>query len=247
MSREARKVSSSGFYHVMFRGINHQHLFEEDRDYISFLQTLQRLKSEMMFEIHAYCLMSNHVHILIRENDVGAISLIMKRLLIKYAMYFNRKYHRSGALISNRYKSVPIEVDKYFAPLIRYIHQNPIKAGVVANLSVYRYSSYLEYLRGGQLTDTELALEMIGKEDWESFHQSFDEGSFEVSDKTNISDEEIRHKILKSTEGREPYEIGSWSKVERDIILRQLREKAGLSIRQIERATGISRGIVTNC
>ena len=81
MGREARKFSSSRFYHVVFRGINHQHLFEEDRDYINFIQTLQQLKSEMMFEIHAYCLMSNHVHMLMRENDVGDISLIMKILL----------------------------------------------------------------------------------------------------------------------------------------------------------------------
>ena len=247
MGREARKFSSSGFYHVIFRGINHQHLFEEDRDYINFLQAVQQLKSEMMFEIHAYCLMSNHVHMLMRENDVGDISLIMKRLLIKYAMYFNRKYHRSGALISNRYKSASIEVDEYFVPLIRYIHQNPIKAGLVANLTDYQYSSYLEYIRGGQLTDTKLALEMIGKNDWERFHQSFEEESFELFDKIKISNEGINHEILRFTGGREPYEIGSWSKVERDNILRQLREKAGLSIRQIERATGISRGIIAKC
>jgi len=247
MSREARELSSSGFYHVIFRGINHQHLFEEDRDYMNFLQTLLRLKVEMMFEIHAYCLMSNHVHILMRENDVGAISLIMKRLLIKYAMYFNRKYHRSGALISNRYKSTPILVDKYFVPLIRYIHQNPIKAGLVVNLEAYQYSSYLEYLQGGQLTDTKFALEIIGKENWGSFHRYFAEESFEVSDKTSISDEEIRHKILKCTGGQEPHEIGSWSRVDRDKMLNQLREKEGLSIRQIERATGIARGIVSKC
>ena len=118
---------------------------------------------------------------------------------------------------------------------------------MVANLIDYQYSSYLEYIRGGQLADTKLALEMIGKNDWERFHQSFEEESFELFDKIKISNEGINHEILRFTGGREPYEIGSWSKVERDNILRQLREKAGLSIRQIERATGISRGIIAKC
>ncbi|MBP2629003.1 MAG: Transposase like protein [Firmicutes bacterium] len=247
MGRQARKLSSSGFYHVMFRGINHQHLFEEDRDYKEFLQSLQKLKDEMLFEIHAYCLMSNHVHLLMRENHPGDISQIMRRLLIKYVMYFNQKYYRSGALISNRYKSTTVEVDKYFVPLIRYIHQNPVKAGLAENLEVYQYSSYLEYLYGGNLIDTKMALEIIGKDQWKSFHQILEEGNFDIPDKTNISEAEIRKKIMQSTKGIEPHVIGSWPKMDRDAILKQLREKEGLSIRQIERATGISRGIVAKC
>ena len=125
MGRQARQLSSTGFYHVILRGINRQHIFEEACDYTYFLQTLRDLKVDLAFELHAYCLMSNHVHLLFREKQLGDISLIMKRLLTKYAMYFNRKYQRSGALIASRYKSVPVEVDEYFIPLQRYIHQNP--------------------------------------------------------------------------------------------------------------------------
>ncbi len=80
MSRQARQLSGTGFYHVIFRGINHQHLFEEESDFMQFLDGLQQIKVEMAFEIHAYCLMSNHVQILIKENQRGDISLIMKRL-----------------------------------------------------------------------------------------------------------------------------------------------------------------------
>jgi len=246
MSRQARQLSGTGFYHVIFRGINYQHLFEEESDFMQFLDGLQQIKVEMAFEIHAYCLMSNHVHMLIRENQRGDISLIMKRLLTKYAMYFNRKYQRNGALISSRYKSVPVGVDEYFIPLLRYIHHNPVKAGMVAKMEEYRHSSYRDYLNGGNFTDTSFSLAMVGRDEWIRLHNIFQEENFEVSGKIPMSDEQIRRKIHLLINGREPYEIASWPKSERDTVIRQLKEE-GLSIRQIERATGISRGIVAKC
>lgn len=165
MGRQARQLSSSGFYHVTFRGVNHQHIFEEESDYTYFLKALGDLKIDLAFEVHAYCLMSNHVHLLLRERQSGDISLIMKRLLTKYAMYFNRKYQRSGALIAGRYKSAPVEVDEYFIPLQCYIHQNPLKAGLVNKLEEYPFSSYREYLFGRELADTAFSLELLGRDE----------------------------------------------------------------------------------
>jgi len=244
MARQARGLSATGFYHVVFRGINRQHLFEDESDFLYFLESLQRLKTEMAFELHAYCLMSNHVHLLIKESKMGDISLVMKRLLTKYAMYFNRKYERNGALIASRYKSQPVEVDEYFIPLIRYIHQNPIKAGIVVKLEEYRFSSYRDYEHGGTLTDTAFSLGLLGRDEWLRLHQINTNDHFDVSGRVNPSEEEIHRKILRCTEGSEPHEIAAWSKAERDTLLRQLKEKEGLSIRQIERATGISRGVI---
>ncbi|MBP2660277.1 MAG: Transposase like protein, partial [Firmicutes bacterium] len=80
MARQARGLSATGFYHIVFRGINRQHLFEDEIDFLYFLESLQRLKTETAFELHAYCLMSNHVHLLIKESKMGDISLVMKRL-----------------------------------------------------------------------------------------------------------------------------------------------------------------------
>lgn len=243
MGRQARQLSNSGFYHILLRGINHQHIFEDENDFIYFLKGFHSLKVDLAFEVHAYCLMSNHVHLLLREKQAGDISLIMKRLLTKYAMYFNRKYQRNGALIANRYKSVPVEVDEYFIPLLRYIHQNPLKAGLVDELEAYPFSSYREYLSGGELTDTAFAFELIGREEWIGLHQVLKEDDFDISGKLSINDGEIRRRIMNFTNGREPHEIGSWTKAERDFMLRELKQ-TGLSIRQIERATGISRGVV---
>ncbi|WP_028972221.1 transposase, partial [Sporomusa ovata] len=171
MGRKARKMSTTGYYHVVFRGINRQHLFEEESDFLYFIESLKQLKAEMLFELHAYCLMSNHVHLLMREKQIGDISVIMKRLLTKYVMYFNRKYERSGALIASRYKSVPVEIDEYFVPLMCYIHQNPIRAGIVKKPEEYRFSSYNDYVQGGNLTDTSFSLKMLGRDEWLRLHQ----------------------------------------------------------------------------
>ncbi|CQR72303.1 Transposase IS200 like protein [Sporomusa ovata DSM 2662] len=247
MGRKARKMSTTGYYHVVFRGINRQHLFEEESDFLYFIESLKQLKAEMLFELHAYCLMSNHVHLLMREKQIGDISVIMKRLLTKYVMYFNRKYERSGALIASRYKSVPVEIDEYFVPLMCYIHQNPIRAGIVKKPEEYRFSSYNDYVQGGNLTDTSFSLKMLGRDEWLRLHQIIRNDDFDVSGKKNLSEEEIRRRILQCTEGREPHEVAAWPKPERDALLRRLKEKECLSIRQIERATGISRGVVAKC
>ena len=129
MGRASRSYSQSGVYHILFRGVNQQSIFEEKADYDKLKETILIVKEEMGFEIYAYCFMSNHVHIVLKEKTDKDISLIMKRILTKYARWYNLKYGRSGALIANRYKSVPVEIDEYFLQLIRYIHQNPIKAG----------------------------------------------------------------------------------------------------------------------
>ena len=247
MGRQARKMSTTGYYHVVFRGINRQHLFEEESDFLYFIESFKQLKAEMLFELHAYCLMSNHVHLLMREKQIGDISVIMKRVLTKYVMYFNRKYERSGALIASRYKSVPVEIDEYFVPLMCYIHQNPIRAGIVKKPEEYRFSSYNDYVQGGNLTDTSFSLKMLGRDEWLRLHQIIRNDDFDVSGKKNLSEEEIRRRILQCTEGREPHEVAAWPKPERDALLRRLKEKECLSIRQIERATGISRGVVAKC
>ncbi len=243
MPREARKLSESGFYHVIYRGINHQNIFEEEQDFEYMLEILNKLKQEIKFEVHAYCLMTNHVHLLLKENQPGDISTIMKRLLIKYVMKFNRKYQRSGALIGSRYKSKAVEVDEYFIPLIVYIHQNPMRAGIAEKLENYKYSSYCEYVGKRKIVNINLSLDMLGKEEWVNVHQRVVENKFEAEGRKKLSEEEIRQKILKTTNNIAPQTIGAMDKEERDTILNQLR-KVGLSIRELERATGISRGII---
>ena len=242
MARLARQISESGLYHIVFRGVNKQSIFEEDADYINLKMILSELKTEMKFEIYVYCFMSNHVHILLKEQNAGDISLIMKRMLTKYARWYNIKYKRSGALIANRYKSKPVDVDEYFLSVARYIHQNPIKAGVVEHIGDYRWSSYNEYaidVKG--LADKEFILGMMDCEEFVSFHKTEEKSIFIVDDKVKITDDEIRRNIIKIY-GIEPKEICKMERNHRNEILRQMKSK--YSIRQIERITGISRGVI---
>lgn len=141
MVRMARRLSITGIYHVILRGVNRYAIFEEEKDYKKMLQILVDLQEDIQFDIFAYCLLSNHAHLIIKETQPGEISLIMKRVLTRYAGWFNRKYDRCGILISNRFNSVPVETEKYLITLIRYIHQNPVKAGI-SSIDDYKWSSF---------------------------------------------------------------------------------------------------------
>jgi len=163
MSRQKREKSSTGFYHVMVRGINKNDLFLEDDDKKYFLQVLTDKKEECNFLLPAYCLMDNHVHLLIKEQTIE-LPDIMKRVNVSYAGYFNRKYDRVGPLFQGRYRSEDIEDEKYFLAVARYIHQNPMKAGMVSAPESYKWSSYRDYIninRQNTLADTEMVLEMF--------------------------------------------------------------------------------------
>ena len=246
MSRKARQYSQTGLYHIVYRGINRQNIFEEDSDYIKKINIISELKQEMQFEIYAYCLMTNHVHLLLKENNIGDISLIMKRLLVRYVGWFNKKYERNGALVANRYKSQPLETDEYLLSVVRYIHQNPLKANLVQVLSDYKWSSYLEYLNKSELTNTRFILLMFNNnsEDFKKFHEVEEKEIHEVNDRISKSEEYIRKRIIKITGHKQPHEIGLLPRDKRNKIILQLKESEGFSIRQIERATGISRGII---
>ena len=247
MPRQARKFSNTGYYHVVSRGADHQNLFHDNEDFQCMLDALLKLKQIMGFEIQAYCLMSNSMHLVIKEKKSCDISSIMKRLMTKYAIYFNRKYHRCGSLVTSRYKSTPVKIDEHFLPLLCYIHQRPIKARLVAKLEDYPYSSFQEYIYGGNLADTAFAIVLAGRHEWLRLHEQECEEEFDTFGKQTLSDEEIRRKIKFCTGGREPEEIQEWPKDVRNAMLKQLREEEDLSIRQIERLTGISRGVIAKC
>ena len=140
MPRNARLHSQSSIYHVMLRGINKQQIFydEDDRDY--FLETLKRYKHISDFKLYAYCLMGNHVHLLIGEGK-ERLSGIFKRIGSSFVYRYNLKYERSGHLFQDRFKSEPVESDRYFMTVLRYILQNPVAAGLCSTPSEYQYSS----------------------------------------------------------------------------------------------------------
>ncbi len=242
MSRPIREISNTGVYHIIFRGINKQRIFEEDVDYEKLMDILFKLKNEMKFEIYAYCFMSNHVHLVFKENETGAVSLVMRRLLTKYVMYYNRKYDRSGGLLENRYKSKVVDIDEYFLELLRYIHKNPVKAGLVQNPEEYEWSSYNEYISETDgLVDKDMVLGMMNKSQFKEFHEQESEETFNIENTKKMNDDELRRYILKKY-GVEPKNLAALGKSGRDEILKKLKKKA--TVDRIERVTGISKWII---
>jgi putative transposase len=160
MARRPRKISGSGLYHVMLRGINKQTIFEADDDKYQLLSTLKRFVDAKKFILYGYCLMDNHVHLLIQELE-DDISTAIKRISSSYVLWYNKKYERCGHLFQERFKSEAVETDSYFMIALRYIHQNPIEARICKVLLDYKWTSYREYIKEPIIIDSELCLNLF--------------------------------------------------------------------------------------
>lgn len=133
MPRRARLDATGAIHHVIVRGIDHRRIFDDDGDRRNFVSRMAKVAVETDTAIYAWALLPNHAHILLRSGPLG-ISKYMRRLLTGHAVYYNRRHERQGYLFQNRYKSILCEEEVYFKELIRYVHLNPLRAGIVDNL-----------------------------------------------------------------------------------------------------------------
>ncbi|MBR4776073.1 MAG: transposase [Lachnospiraceae bacterium] len=152
MPRAKRIWYPGATYHVMSRGNRKISIFQEDGDYMYFLKCLGTVKERYPFDLHAICLMTNHFHMLLTTGS-DELWKIMQKLLSIYAEKYNHKYDFSGQLFEGRYTSKIIEDEYYFMEVSRYIHLNPVKAGMVMAPADYEYSSYASYMGAGKDLD----------------------------------------------------------------------------------------------
>ena len=129
MTRQIREFSNSNVYHIIIKGNNDSVIFYDDMDRNVFLDRIKLTKDEFKYKVYAYCLMSNHVHLVI-EVPNEHLSKAIQSLTIRYVNYFNKKYDRKGPFVQNRFKSKNIENQRYFLEVCRYVHRNPEKAGI---------------------------------------------------------------------------------------------------------------------
>ena len=249
MPRTARKKSNSGIYHIMLRGINRQIIFEDDEDRVKFIDTLKHYKQKCGFNIFAYCLMDNHVHLIIKVNN-DSLESIMKRIGVSYVYWYNWKYKRSGHLFQDRYKSEVIEEDSYLLSVVRYIHQNSIKANITPVIGEYPWSSYGEYIEHPRKVDTAFVLEIFSqdiekaKEIFVDFMDEQGANFFEIKNKLRLTDEEAKQIVKQVLGNIETSELQTMEKTKRDGYLKQLKASEGVSIRQIARISGLTFNIV---
>ena len=260
MPRQPRKSSGTGIYHVMMRCINHQTIFEDEEDNYQFINTLDRMRVRYDDEgnpsgsnctYYAYCLMGNHFHLLIRERE-ESVGETIKRIASSYVYYYNRKYGRDGHLFKERFKSEPVNDMAYFTVLLRYIHQNPVKAGIVENVKDYEFSSWGEY--DGtvepvfQICDTQTVLNRIPYkelEEWVNDPLDDDVQCLEIEKKvfSKPSDDQVWLMIKEQTGATSSTTFQQLADEIKRSILKQLKD-SGASHRQLERLTGVGRGLI---
>ena len=255
MPRKARIKSRTGIYHIIFRGANRQEIFHDDKDCFQLLQTLEKYSTLYKMKIYAWCLMSNHVHLLIKEGNED-ISQTIKRIAVSFVKYYHFKYNTTGHLFEDRFKSENVETVDYLLTVVRYIHQNPLKARIVTSVDKWQWSSCRQYyqLRSvARFVDCDLIVNMFGEdrtiaiEQFKIFNERVnDDSCLENMDEARrrLTDDEARLVIKEIIGMIEIAQVKSLPKERRDPILRSVKCIDGLSQRQVARIFGVSQTLI---
>jgi REP element-mobilizing transposase RayT len=251
MPRKPRILSSTGIYHVILRSVNQHIIFEEIPDYHMFLYALSDCKMRYEIEIYAYCLMDNHIHILLKSAP-DKLASFFQSLGTKFVRWYNIKYSRSGHLFQERFHSTVIETDRAFLAAIAYIHNNPVKANICRYPSEYEWSSCRAYYGAkNALINLLPAFAIAGSK--ASLHRFFAKES-ECSDNGLFTDDHRQSKhfftdekaleIFKATTNlSSTSDVDSLERVKRNSFVRKLRAK-GLTVKQVSRLMDISETTV---
>jgi len=148
MPRSARILIRNACYHIIARGNQKQEVFFEAADYKAYLRLLKKYKIKYRIKLYCYCLMNNHVHMLVEPEEPHCISAAMQGLSQSYSIWFNAKYNKVGHLWQDRFKSMIIQKDEYFLTCMNYIEANPVRGNILANPLDYPWSSHKERIFG---------------------------------------------------------------------------------------------------
>lgn len=260
MPRQARIYSETGIYHIMMRGNEKKKIFLDDEDRLRFIHILFEKANEEESEIYAYCLMDNHVHLLLHKKGTD-LARLMKRINVSFVYYFNKKYKRVGHLFQDRFKSEIIDNEDYLLSAIRYIHNNPVKAGIVISPEKFWWSSYYDYVnikkRNGliiskilNIFSEDIAVAVKQFKDFSVLDSDIKFIDFieKANDEIRFEQESNAKKTLVSILAYKGMSIEDLSVKNnynlRNEIIINLKEEFELSIRQMSAITNISRGTV---
>lgn len=260
MARLSRSVSDSGVYHVILRGVNKQDIFENEKDYLKFLNLMERVVFPVdetgrpippLLVIYAYCMMPNHVHLLVREQKCR-VSDAIKSVSGTYAGYFNKKYGHVGHLFQDRFRSKVVHDWEYFLTLMQYIHQNPVAGGLVREVEHYRWSSWREYdpemycdvpMCATKSVYTKISFDALKELVNTPLPKTKRVLDYDSDTGRRVSDDRLREFIRAEFGITEIATIQHLDKARRDEIIVKLLEFCG-NVMQISRVTGISRGVI---
>lgn len=233
----------------MLRGSNRQTIFENDEDKYRFILTLKEYVEANKYNLYGYCLMDNHVHLLLQELE-DDISKAIKRISASYVFWYNKKYDRCGHLFQERFKSEIVEGDNYLRTVLRYIHQNPVKANLCKSVVDYEWTSYSEYVTKPVFIKTDFCLDLFSLDRTEAtelftkhMNEINEDNCLEYDEFYRLTDAEVRDRIY-AMGVRSISELQQYDKEKRNEILRMLKGINGVSIRQLSRITGVSKSLI---
>ena len=254
MPRSTRKMSNTKTYHIIIRGNDKQDIFFDKQDYNKFIKEIKRTKEKYHYQLYAYCLMTNHVHLIVYDKD-NNLSKAMQSLILSYSIYFGKKYEKVGHLVQGRFLSKNVESRKYLIQLCRYIHQNPVKAKI-AKVNEYKWSSYQEYINfSDKIIEYKKILSLFGNNNQEAiknfitFHNIKNDDlsgkeKIEYEMVSKLTDQEVKERIEKILKIDNITKIKKYNLAIRNEKIRELRKLEKTSMAQIARVLGISKRIV---
>ena len=210
MARRPRVFAPGLLYHVIVRGNQRRKTFRSDDDYQAYLDRLEKYRAQCRVRIYAYCLMPNHVHLLV-ETGPTPLAKFMQGLQQSYTQYFNRSYRKVGHLFQGRYKAIICERDQYLLALVRYIHLNPVRAKLATRPERYAYSGHNSYLRNGtaKIVEVRPILKLLGgKKAYERFvlegiGEDHNEAYYAVDDQRFLGEEGFGEELSRDGEANE--------------------------------------------
>ncbi len=245
MPRKPRKFSETDIYHIILRGNDKSDIFYDDQDRYIFLDIIEETKKKFNYEVYAFCLMTNHIHMIIKVKD-DFLSKAIQSLELRYSLYFNKKLNRSGHLFENRFFSKQVENLNYFLTVCKYVHRNPEKANIEKTEN-YKWSSFAEYNGKERIINKNVLLHYFGNsiDEFKKYtlinddkEQLYDFSEFELIGR--LSEEDVGNIIVQKFELKNASDVSLLEKEKRDEILVSLKELKGTSLAQISRITRVT-------
>jgi len=251
LARKARVKSSTGIYHIIIRGIDMQPVLADADDKNEFLNLLEYYKGRCDYEVYGYLLMDDHIHLVLKEGQ-KTVSNIMKCIGVKYVAWYNARHGRDGRLFHDRFKSEPIEDERYLQKVLRCIYQEPVRIGLVTEVSKYKWSSYQAYLHEtAGVIHIDKVLASFGKDAAHrkiAFRKYMNAPANDVcleACREKITDEDLFSLLLRLSGVKSGSDLKKLAKGQRDEVLREVKAKQSTSTWQIAKVSGFSQSLIS--
>jgi len=229
-------MKDSSFFHIITQGINKEKIFDTDENKERYLKLIYRNNEGI--DIIAYCIMSNHAHILVKIDSIDNMQQWMKKVNTGYAMYYNKRNDRVGYVFRDRYKSQVIRNEKHLYTCIDYIHENPVKAHICGKKEEYDFSSYISKYKGNQ---NEVKMQIAQM--FNNIEENSKKEKFEFIESEEESKEENCQNIINDFLNEKGIYVEQLIKREKILIelIKILKFQNNISYRIMEKILGISR------